>query len=96
MIQLFADRRHTLQNNVIVLHELLHTIGATDKYDPQTNLPVYPDGYAHPDRKPLHPQKRAEIMGGRIAISEIKAKIPSNLSQTLIGPKTAQEIGWVE
>jgi len=96
VIQLFADRRHTLQNNVIVLHELLHTIGATDKYDPQTNLPVYPDGYAHPDRKPLHPQKRAEIMGGRIAISEIKAKIPSNLSQTLIGPKTAQEIGWVE
>lgn len=96
VIQLFADRRHTSQNNVIVLHELLHTIGATDKYDLKTNLPVYPDGYANPERIPLYPQRKAEIMGGRIALSESKAKIPSALSQTVIGLKTAQEIGWVK
>lgn len=96
VIQLFADRKHTLQNNVIVLHELLHTIGATDKYDLQTNLPIYPDGYASPDRSPLYPQNKAEIMGGRIALSESKAEIPLTLSQTVIGPKTAQEIGWVK
>lgn len=96
LIQQFADRRHAKQNNVIILHELMHTIGATDKYDPYTNLPIYPEGYANPDRKPLYPQTKAEIMGGRIPISETKAEIPPGLSKTVVGPKTAQEIGWTE
>jgi len=73
----------------------MHTFGASDKYDENSNLPIYPDGYAEPKRKPLHPQRAAEIMGGRIAISESKAQIPSALSATLVGEKTAEEIAWL-
>ncbi len=91
---LFASRKMRGSNSVIFLHELLHTLGASDKYLPGTNLPRYPDGYAEPQRLPLYPQRRAEIMGGRIPLSESKAKIPGKLKDTLIGPLTAQEIGW--
>ena len=31
-------------NNVVIAHELLHTVGATDKYDPVTDAPRIPDG----------------------------------------------------
>ena len=95
MVNAFADYRHAPSNNVIIAHELLHTLGATDKYDPQTELPVFPDGYADPQRKPLHPQRRAEIMGGLIPIEDGKGKMPSGLPRTVIGPLTAAEVGWV-
>tara|TARA_R110002073_G_C9411317_1_gene575313 strand:- start:68 stop:838 length:771 start_codon:yes stop_codon:yes gene_type:complete len=96
VIQLFASNQYSQQNNVIIFHELLHTLGATDKYNMSNNLPVYPDGYADPESIPLYPQRKAEIMGGRIALSETKASIPPGLSKTVIGPKTAEEIGWVK
>lgn len=95
LVHLFAGRGMTGSNQVVITHELLHTLGATDKYDPQTNLPIHPDGYAEPDRAPLHPQSQAEIMGGRIPLSATKAKTPKKLSQTLIGPQTAREINWL-
>jgi hypothetical protein len=80
---------------VILAHELLHTLNATDKYDLSTTLPVYPDGYAEPGKTPLYPQDFAELMGGRIPHSEASAEIPKNLKQTLIGDITAREIGWL-
>jgi len=94
LIQLFADNKHAKQNNFIILHELLHTLGATDKYDLSTNQPHFPEGYAEPNRKPTYPQRKAEIMGGRIPLSPTKAKTPSDLTKTVIGPMTAKEIGW--
>jgi hypothetical protein len=45
---------------------------------------------------PRYPQHKAELMGGRVAISPQQAVIPADLSQTLIGAKTAQEIGWMK
>lgn len=93
---LFASKEYTDRNNVVILHELLHTLGATDKYDLSTGLPIYPDGYAEPQRQPLHPQRKAEIMGGQIALSEGKARIPSSLKKTIVGRLTAKEIGWVK
>lgn len=96
IVQLFADKKHKQQNNFIILHELLHTLGATDKYDLSNNQPIFPYGYAEPKLTPLHPQQKAEIMGGRIALSETKAKIPASLAKALIGPKTAKEIGWIK
>ena len=65
----FANRRQQPVNNVVIAHELMHTLGATDKYDPANNLPIFPQGFAEPDREPLYPQRFAEIMGGRIPIS---------------------------
>src|SRR5690606_10121808 len=59
---IFADRSASGPNEVVIAHELLHTLGATDKYDPRTNLPRFPEGYADPNAVPLLPQKRAELM----------------------------------
>lgn len=94
LINAFATNGMSGSNAVVIAHELLHTLGATDKYEPGSNLPRFPDGYAEPERSPLHPQTFAEIMGGRIPVSESRADIPESLGLTLIGPATANEIGW--
>lgn len=43
---------------------------------------------------PLHPQRYAELMGGRIPLSASRAEMPGRLGDTLVGPLTAHEIGW--
>ena len=95
-VNLFADRRLEGSNAVVTAHELLHTVGASDKYEPSTNQPLFPQGYAEPERKPLHPQRKAELMAGRIALSSTNAAVPTSLAQVLIGPGTAAEIGWID
>lgn len=93
IIHAYASRRQRRQNSVVIAHELLHTFGASDKYDLATLQPIHPQGYAEPDREPRWPQTLAEIMGGRIPLDAGKAEIPANLGETLIGPETAREIG---
>ena len=93
LIHAFASRQQRRQNNVVIAHELLHTFGATDKYDPATRQPLYPQGYAEPAREPRLPQRLAEIMGGRTPIDAEHSEIPDSLADTLIGPETAGEIG---
>lgn len=94
LVHIFAHRQYAAQNQVIIAHELLHTVGATDKYAGNAHLPVFPDGYAEPDKQPLYPQAFAELMGGRRPISDQLAEIPLGLAHTLVGKRTAQEIGW--
>jgi hypothetical protein len=96
LIKAFASRAMHAQNNVIIAHELLHTLGASDKYDPRTNQPVYPHGYAEPEREPRHPQDKAEIMAGRIPFSLTRAETPPSLHATVVGAATAREIGWAD
>ena len=91
---LFAARDARATNQIVLAHELLHTLRATDKYSLASNTPSYPDGYAAPDAEPLLPQTKAELMAGRIALDEQRAEMPANLSQVVIGPATAHEIGW--
>ncbi len=93
---LFASTKQKEQNNVVLLHEIFHTLGATDKYDLSNGIPYYPDGIAESNKQPLYPQEKAEIMGGRIAISQTEAIIPLSLKKVVIGSKTAEEIGWIE
>lgn len=93
-VNVFGDAQYARQNAVILAHELLHTLGATDKYDLKTTLPRYPEGFVEPTKTPLYPQQFAELMAGRIPISENSAQIPKNLNFTVIGNQTAQEIGW--
>ncbi len=95
-VNLFADAKYAKQNLVVLAHELLHTLTATDKYNVNTTLPIFPDGFAQPDKQPLYPQDFAEIMGGRVPLNESQAKIPASLTQTRIGHKTAREIGWLK
>ncbi|MDO8960696.1 MAG: hypothetical protein Q7V02_01235 [Methylophilus sp.] len=95
-VNLFAENGYAKKNLVILAHELLHTVKATDKYDMSTGLPIYPDGFAEPDKSPLYPQAYAELMGGRIPLREGNAEIPNHIGLTLIGNKTAKEIGWTQ
>jgi hypothetical protein len=91
-----AGRRERGSNNVIIAHEFLHTLGATDKYDPATAQPTAPAGLAEPDKSPLYPQTKAEIMGGRIALAADDAVIPKSLKYAVIGPLTASEIRLID
>ncbi len=93
IVHAFASRRMQGSNRVVIAHELLHILGATDKYGAR-NLPRYPDGYAEPERAPLHPQRYAEIMGGRIPTGPGTAEIPADLREVLVGPATAAELNW--
>ena len=96
LVEAFASRHQTGRNNIIIAHEILHTLGASDKYDLKTLQPFYPDGYADPDKKPLLPQTQAEIMGRAIPISESETQTPDSLFSTIIGPQTAREINWLK
>lgn len=81
-------------NDMVIAHELLHTLGATDKYDPANDAPVFPDGYGDPRQSPLYPQKFAELMAGRRMLSATSWEQPSSLDEVVIGPATAIEIRW--
>jgi hypothetical protein len=92
----YAGRHHRGINNVIIAHEFLHTLGATDKYSALDGHPIAPDGLAEPDRQPLYPQRYAEIMGGRIALADDDSIIPKNLKHAVIGQLTAREINLAD
>jgi hypothetical protein len=96
IVNAYASRRNRGSNNVIIAHEFLHTLGATDKYDPSNGQPLPPDGLADPGKSPLYPQTNAEIMGGRIALAADDAVIPKSLTYTVIGPLTASEINLTD
>ena len=94
IVHLYASRRQTGSNHVVTMHELMHTLGATDKYNFADNQPIFPHGYGEPEKNPRYPQHFAEIMGGRGALSATASRIPISLNETLIGALTAAEIGW--
>jgi hypothetical protein len=96
VVNAFADRSMIGSNDVITAHELLHTLGATDKYDPRTSQPLHPIGYAEPDKEPLLPQTHAELMGGRIPLTNQESVTPESLSQVVVGELTAAEIRWLK
>ncbi len=96
VVKAFAGRPWQGRNRVVLVHELLHLFGASDKYDLATGKPLFPQGYADPDQQPLYPQHMAEIMAGRRAISPHRVVMAEGLHQVLIGPVTAVEMGWRE
>lgn len=96
VVHAFAEERDAGGNNVVIAHELLHTVGASDKYDLQSNQPIFPIGYAEPDKVPALPQQFAEIMAGRVPLSQTKARQARDLGEVMIGEYTAAEIRWIE
>lgn len=96
VVNAYAHKKDSARNNVVIAHELLHTLGATDKYDMHNTLPVYPLGYADPEQTPLLPQRRAEVMAGRMAITKTTARMPNSLRETIVGPISAREIRWID
>jgi hypothetical protein len=95
VVHLFAARSQSGQNAIVTAHELLHTFGATDKYAPDSDAPLYPQGFAEPERVPRYPQRFAEIMAGRVPLAPDRQEMPDDLSQVRVGAATAAEIGWI-
>ncbi len=96
VVHAYADPDMTRTNNVVIAHEILHTLGASDKYDLASLAPLYPIGYAEPDRNPLHPQEFAEVMAGRRALDEHTFEMPESLDDVLVGHATALELRWIK
>ena len=95
VVHAFADPKQIHQNNIVIAHELLHTLGATDKYDAE-GKPVYPQGYAEPGSPQFMPRHEAEIMAGRYLAANGQAVMPPSLERCVIGAQTAHEINLDE
>jgi hypothetical protein len=96
VVNAYASKKFAGKNNIVLCHEFLHTVGASDKYHLATGEPVFPSGFVEPDKQPLYPQQLAEIMAGVIPVSEHEWIMPEKLDQTVIGYDTALEINWVQ
>lgn len=94
VVHVFADRTLEGSNHVVIAHELLHALGATDKYVLGSGEPIFPTGFAQPDAQPRYPQAQAEIMAGRRAVSATEFEMPRSLREVVVGPLTAAEIRW--
>jgi len=94
-VNAFASRDQQGQNNIVIAHEFLHTVGASDKYGPNGE-PIFPIGFASPDLANPYAQKKAEIMAGRIPVSSTESKMPRSLNSCVIGKETALEINWLK
>jgi hypothetical protein len=95
VVHVFADPGQARQNNIVVAHELLHTLGATDKYD-AAGRPLYPQGYADPQLPQSLQRREAEIMAGRFLNADGRPVMPPGLERCVIGPQTAHEINLDE
>jgi hypothetical protein len=82
------------ENDVVIAHELLHTVGASDKYSPGNDAPLFPQGFADPNQVPLYPQPSAEIMAGRRMLNAHHWEQAQSLDEAVIGSFTALEIRW--
>ena len=96
VVNAVASRHMAARNRIVITHELMHILGASDKYDPHNGQPFTPDGLANPAQSPLYPQKQAEIMAGRIAMSANHWRRPATLKSCVVGELTATEIGWLK
>ncbi|MDD2737334.1 MAG: hypothetical protein PHR94_00230 [Methylomonas lenta] len=95
VVHAFAAIEQDQQNNIVIAHEFLHTVGARDKYA-SDNSAIFPDGFANPEQTPLYPQTQAEIMVGRIPLSETQMRMANSLQECVISEQTAREINWLK
>ena len=96
IVNAVASRAMAARNRMVISHELMHILGASDKYDLYTGQPLAPEGLANPKRSPLYPQEKAEIMGGRVATSATRWRRAAGLKSCVVGAETAVEIGWLQ
>jgi hypothetical protein len=95
LVKAFARDYMESSNMIVFTHEMLHVLGATDKYVLSNGEPIYPHGYADPGKRPLFPQTEAEIMGVRIPVNSFSSVMPDSLEECVIGRQTAEEIGFL-
>jgi hypothetical protein len=95
VVYAFATPLMNGDNDVIIAHELLHTVGATDKYAAGDDAPLFPQGYGNPRQTPLYPQATAELMAGRRMLSPDHWQQATSVNEVVIGEATALEIRWL-
>ncbi len=95
VVNIFGAQKLVQRNSVVLAHEVLHTVGAKDRYGPLGN-PLFPEGYADPNRSPKYPQVRAEIMGASIPLSPTNSAPAKSHADCVVGPATAADIGWTK
>lgn len=78
---------------VALVHEVLHCVGATDKYDADGRA-VEPGGLVEPDRTPRWPQPFGEVMVGEVPLGPREGRPIQSLDEARVGPATAREVGW--
>ena len=78
----------------VATHELMHTLGATDRYDLSTGHHLVPDGLADPAQKPRYPQHKAEVMARGVAVAPDAERPLATVEELSVGNVTATEIGW--
>lgn len=94
-VNLWANGDDNGLNNTIIAHESMHTFGAEDYYNPSSGIPIYPTGFADPDKAPLYPQTRAELMAPYILLNEEMFILPKDFSEIIIRETTAKDVGWL-
>lgn len=93
VVNAFADDAQHEQNLIVIAHELLHTVGALDKYN-HDGSPMWPQGFADTERGPRRLQSHAEIMAGRL-LTPTGISMAESLEKIVVNAWTAQEINWV-
>jgi hypothetical protein len=78
----------------VAVHELFHTLGASDKYTDRGTT-VLPDGLANPNQQPLFPQEQADVMAHGRPLRPGVDDAPTVLRELGVGPATAREIRWL-
>jgi hypothetical protein len=94
VVYAFATPRMDGGNDIVIAHELLHTLGAGDEYDFATDAPRFPDGYGDPRQVPLYPQRTMELMAGRRMLAADRWEQGEDLNEVVIGDASAREINW--
>ncbi len=89
------DEQNPGYGALTVAHELAHTLGAQDFYDPRTFLAQHPEGFVEPFVDPLYPQEFAELMAGDIPTGPSSEREARSLDDVRIGYATARDLGWI-
>jgi hypothetical protein len=94
LVRAWADPSDATLALTAAAHELLHCLGASDKYDAAGHA-LEPEGLADPGLSPRYPQRHAELMVGEVPLAPGQGRLPASLAEIRIGPATAREIGWL-
>ncbi len=78
----------------VVAHELMHTLGASDRYD-EFGRTLIPEGLGNPEQRPLYPQQTADVMARNRVLEPGTEIPPETLEELSVAPQTAAEIGWL-
>ncbi len=95
VVHALAGPENTGWTALAITHELLHTLGASDKYGAD-GMPIFPEGFAEPARVPVLPQRACEVMAGQVPVTDHTFWQPQRVDDCLVGALTAREIGWTK